>query len=463
MARADMSRIARVIVATGAIAVLCAASGYPQDQQTPSPRRFRLPDWAEESWWLRRHINAPWALTGVNVIEIADGSIREGVNIIIRGDVIDSMGNDPLPAGIEAIDASGKFVIPGLFDLHAHVMPKWDRFPTSKEPEETLRDLVDAGVTTIRLIPLYNESAIHFAAEVNRGALVGPTIVPTSSVFEKEPGRTTVGFGDAETARAWVRKEALLGARWIKIYDNMDEECLRAIIDTAHEHGLRVCGHASQVPPLRAAELGLDCIEHAISMAWSCLPDDIEIPQFARGQRFDQIGWYWAHMSDAKCDALLRALVELGTAWVPTLVVMEQIVALGAHDDQPFTDPATQDRLAAALDRSARMAVELHRIGGLVGIGTDFPVDEVEPGISVHREMELLVERGGATPLEALQIATIGSARILGFDAILGSVEAGKIANFIVLDGNPLEDITNASAIHLIVHDGRRHDPPETQ
>ena len=452
-----------VVAATLAPPTFFSPQAGGAEQDPPPERRFRLPDWSQESWWLRRHTDAPWALTGVNVIDIADGSIRANVNMIVRGDVVESIGDEPVPAGTEAVDASGKFVIPGLFDLHAHVIPKWDRFPTSKEPEETLRDLINAGVTTIRLIPLYNESAIHFAAEVNRGAITGPTIVPTSSVFEKEPGRTFIGFSDAETARAWVRKEALLGARWIKIYDNMDEECLSAIIEEAEAHGMRICGHASKVPPHRAAELGMHCIEHAISLAWSCLREGIEIPKFALGQRFDEIGWYWAHVDETKCEALLRRFVEHGTAWVPTLVVIERIVELGAHDERGFTDPATRERLAAALDRAARMAAQMHRMGGLVGVGSDFPIDGVEPGTSVHREMELLVERGGATPLEAMQIATVGSARILGFEDILGAVEPGMIANFIVLDANPLENISATRDIHMVVHDGRRYAPGEDQ
>src|SRR5688572_11170952 len=114
--------IVRVIVWVAAVLAGTTAFNVRADrfeQDPPSQPTFRLPEWSQESWWLRRHTDAPWALTGVNVIDITDGSIDENVNIIIRGDVIESIGDMPVPAGAEAIDGSGKFVIPGLFDLHA--------------------------------------------------------------------------------------------------------------------------------------------------------------------------------------------------------------------------------------------------------------------------------------------------------------------------------------------------------
>jgi imidazolonepropionase-like amidohydrolase len=111
------------------------------------------------------------------------------------------------------------------------------------------------------------------------------------------------------------------------------------------------------------------------------------------------------------------------------------------------------------LHQSAKLAVQLHRSGGLVGIGTDFPIDGLQAGESVHRELELLVELGGATTLEALQMATIRSAEILGFEELLGTVEAGQLAHLVVLTKNPLENISNVRSILYVVHDGRLCEP----
>ena len=221
----------------------------PADTAKPRVRVFgRLPDWATRSWYVRRQLEQTWMLENANVIDVHTGEIQHGVNIIIAADLIKSIGDEQPGPGMTVIDAAGGFVTPGLFDLHAHVMPTSPFFPNAPDPEEALRLLLEAGVTTIRAIPFYSESVLVWAAQVNHGELLGPTIVPTSSVFEKQPQRTMRGFGDPETAAAWVRKEAMLGARWIKIYNRMDEESLRRIVATARQYGMKVCGHANEVP-----------------------------------------------------------------------------------------------------------------------------------------------------------------------------------------------------------------------
>lgn len=427
-------------------------------QQPPTRRRGvrgPLPDWAAESWFIRRMVDPPWVLASVHVIDIETGAVQRDVNITIAADRILSISNDVPAAGAKVVDGDGGWVIPGLFDLHAHVMPKSIFFPAARSPEETLVQLLEAGVTTIRALPIYSESALGWAAEVNRGALAGPTIVPSGSIFEKEPQRTSRGFHDVATAVAWVRKEALLGARWIKVYNTMDEASLRAIVETAREYGASVCGHANSVPPHRAAAIGMGTIEHAVSIAYSCLRDDAPEPPGYVG--LTQSAWCWDHADPEKLAALMETFRRHGTGWVPTLVVLETLVGSGIHDRRAM-DEGVLESFRNALTESARLAVTLHRAGGLVGIGTDFPVDGVVAGASVHRELQLMVE-GGATPLEALQMGTISSARILGFGDLLGSVSEGKLAHIVVLERNPLEDITNTTAIRAVVHDGRLHEP----
>lgn len=447
-----------------------ASSGSRASQQPPATpnakpktrlRTFgRLPDWAKRSWFIRRQLDSPWMLRGVNVIEVRTGKIQQNVNIVIAGDQIESIGNTEPPAEMKVIDATGKYVIPGLFDLHAHVIPKSMFFPAAPEPEEALRLLLDSGVTTIRALPFYSESGLLWAARVNHDDLIGPTIVPASSIFEKEPQRTSRGFGDPETVTRWVRKEALLGARWIKVYNRMDEDSLRTIIETAREFGMKVCGHANEVPPHRAAALGMATIEHATSIAYSCARDDAPDPPGQVG--LTQAAWYWEHADPAKLAALMQTFKQTGTAWVPTLVVLENIVTSGDHDRKKF-DEKIIIQFRKALNESAKLAVQLHRDGGLVGIGTDFPVDGVVPGESVIRELELLVELGGATPLEALQMATISSADILGFGELLGTVAPDRLAHLVVLDKNPLDDIANLRSIHSVIHDGRLREPRSSE
>ncbi len=419
--------------------------------------RGPFPDWARESWWMRRNGFEPlWMLRGVSVIDVRTGEVGEPTDVVIRGDIIESIGSAPdLPAA-QVVDGKGRFVMPGLFDLHAHVLPPSPRFGTTMKAEDTLLQLVRHGVTTIRLLPLASESGIAWAAQTGTGRLRGPSIVPASTLFEQTAQRTSQGFGTPETAAAWVAREAWLGARWIKVYNSMDEDSLRAIVEAAERHGLKVCGHTADVPPHRAAALGMHCIEHITGIPRSALNPALRPPRFE--SLAERTAWYWENAEDERLGQLLETLLEHGTSWVPTLVVTEAIAENGSHDGSPAASEDVRHRMTAAVRKGARLAVDYHRRGGKVGLGTDFPVDDVEPGASAIREIELLVELGGATTAEALQIATLGSARVLGFENLVGTVEPGRLAHLLVLKGNPLEDLSHLKSIELVVVDGRRLD-----
>ncbi len=427
-------------------------------EQAQAPPVLQLPQWVLSSWLVRRHTEEPWALVGGNVLDVVTGEIHHNATIVITGDLIREINTDPPPEGTRVIDISGAFVVPGFFDLHAHVTPKSPRFPGVEGAEATLKTLLESGVTTIRGLPLTSEAALGWAAQINAATLLGPTIVPASSIFEKHKQRTFYGFGDPATVRAWVQKEALLGNRWIKVYNKMDADSLRAIVETAAAYGMNVCGHTEDVPPLEASQIGIASIEHTVSIPLSCLQDGIELAD-QPGDLGSRIAWRWANVDEAKSKQLMETFKADATAWVPTLVVNEAIMNSGAHDGAPLADETVKLQLRQAQRKAAQLAVYLHEIGGLVGLGTDFPIDGVVPGESVHREMEILVEFGGAAPLQALQIATISSAKILGFGELLGSVDAGKIANLVILDANPLENISNTRRIAMVVHDGRLHHP----
>src|SRR5262245_59651399 len=157
-----------------------------QDPQSRGPRGG-VPPWFEESWRLRREVEAPWVLAGGNVVDVRSGEILEGVDVVVAADRILALGKDVAPEGAERLDVRGSFVIPGLFDLHAHVIQKTTIFPDAEGPEDALRDLLLAGVTTIRLLPFDSEAALGWAARVDTGELEGPTVVSASSIIEKSP------------------------------------------------------------------------------------------------------------------------------------------------------------------------------------------------------------------------------------------------------------------------------------
>jgi len=413
------------------------------------------PAWIRSSWLMRLDLEPPVVLEGANVIDVESGAVREAVQIVVRAGRIESIGSDPGPEDARRIDVRGRFVIPGLFDLHAHVIPAAYGYDVPPQ-EQTLVTLLDHGVTTIRLLPRTTESGVGLAGRVASGELIGPRIVPASGVYEKVPQRSERGFGTPDEAFLWVQRDALLGARWIKIYNSMDEESLTAIVEAARSLGLKVCGHTEGVPPARAAEIGIACIEHVISFPLSCAAEPV-----VRGA--SDLGTLtvrrWQSVDDVRMGELLALLRKHGTAWVPTLVVSERMRTHGEHDGRPTAGAAIEGEFEAALRRAAHAVLAQHRSGGLVGLGTDFPVDGVEPGSSAHDELELLVRYGEATPLEALQIGTLASARILGVDSILGTVAPGMLADLVVLSRDPLLDVGAIRSIELVLHDGRVHRP----
>jgi imidazolonepropionase-like amidohydrolase len=413
-----------------------------------------------ESWRLRRQAEPPWVLAGGTIVDVTTGKLLRKRYIVIAGDQIASISETPPGGAARTVDITGLYVVPGFFDLHAHVQPS--PFDPKRRPvEEILRALLAHGVTTVRGLPFTTEYGVALAGRVHDGSLTGPTIIPASSIFERTPQRTSMGFQDPATAASWVEREALLGARWIKVYNSMDAASLTSIVQTARRRGLKVFGHAHQVPPKQAAELGLASIEHITGLPLSCLRDQV---QFDYARKWPGLAareaWLWSHADEPRCRALMDVFVQHRTAWVPTLVVSEAMTKAERHDGvaEQFDD-AARKALQRGLDLSAKLAVYLHRKGGLVGLGTDFPIDGVPIGESVHREMELLTTRGGATPLEALQIATLRSAAILDAAALLGTVEPGKLASLVVLSKNPLDAIAHTRAIKYVIRDGRLHEP----
>src|SRR5262249_43727533 len=187
-----------------------------------------------------------------------------------------------------------------------------------------------------RALPFETEYGVQMASATSLRSLVGPTIVPASSMFEKQPQRTSTGFGDPETAARWVEKEALVGAKWIKIYNSMDETSLAAIVATATKLGLKVFGHAHDVPPLRASDLGMSSIEHITEIPLSCLAEGVTLDRDRHWAGLASLqAWLWSHVDAARCRSLMDRFKKNGTAWVPTLGVSEAMMSAGGHDGRP--------------------------------------------------------------------------------------------------------------------------------
>lgn len=399
------------------------------------------------------------AITGATLIDGTGAApVRDAVVVVRDGRIVAAgpRARVAVPAGARVLDARGKFVIPGLWDMHAHfAQVEWGPI------------YLAAGVTTVRDVG--NELEFIRAARdaVRDGRGVGPRLL-VAGVVDGD-GRIAIGVQRVRTAaeaRAWVRRYHDAGFQQIKIYSSMSVEMIRAVAQEAHRLGMTVTGHVPQgLDAFQAVEAGMDQLNHATYVVnilrptpagppapGDTLPLDLTTPQARRAIAF---------------------LKEHGTVVDPTLTVYE----LFTHPARiPFSryEPgivkvapelsaglnsigAPPEREAVARARFERMvdAVRaLHRAGVTIVAGTDQTV----PGHSLHRELELYV-RAGMTPMEALQSATLVPARVMGMGRETGTVQPGKAADLVLLDADPLANITNTRRIHAVVAGGRVYDP----
>jgi len=354
------------------------------------------------------------------------------------------------------VDGSGKFLIPGLWDFHVHAL---------FDPEAArtfLPRFVAAGVTGIRDMggSLEVLRAVRWA--LLAGTLVGPRIVAAGAVIDgPEPvdPSVSIAVGDSATASAALDSLVRAGADFVKVYTLLPREVYFVLLREAWRRGLTVAGHVPESVSVReAADSGQRSIEH--------LRDEVE-PLCARA-------------ADPSCSRLLDTLRARGTWLVPTLVVLRVKAIL--DDSSLVRDPRlgavppfvrggwegirerAQERPADYWrERRARFFDELALTGAAwrAGVpllaGTDAGALFTYPGSSLHDELVQLV-RAGLTPAAALRAATLDPARFLGAADSMGTVAAGKVADLVLLDADPLADIRNTQRIAAVVLRGRRLD-----
>ena len=429
------------------------------------------------------------AITHVTVIDTTGGPAQPDMTVVIAGDCIAEVGKSgkvTIPKDARVVDATGKFLIPGLWDMHIHWL----------DPAY-LTLFIANGVTGARI--MWGAPDHHqWRKDIEKGTLVGPRLVIASTIIDGPkpiwPGST--GVGTTDEGREAVRKAKLDGADFIKVYSLLPRDVFFAIADEAHRVGLPVDGHVPQsVSVTEAAGAGMRCAEHLTGMLTECSSHETELRKpnptvmdftseegraARRSASRDSVESYDA----AKAKAVFARLVREGMWQCPTLTVLRNIANL---DDPTITkdprlkympestrtmwNPANDFRFRARTAEDAEVSRLTYRkqfeiVGAMrragVGIvaGTDVLNPYCFPGFSLHDELELLVS-AGLTPMEALQAATWNPARMLGREKELGSVAKGKLADLVLLDGNPLESIGNTRRINAVVANGRLYSRAE--
>lgn len=436
------------------------------------------------------------AITNVTVIDAVNG-VREDQTVIYVGDGIISVG----PAAdakevANTIDGTGKYLIPGLWDFHVHL--SYDERFTADMPKQFL----SYGVTSVRdtgglmhkVLPIVEEMRAP-GAVAPRVWFAGPLLDGNFVVYDGV-SRPEIGVRNAtpDEARATVKGLKEQGVDFIKIYEMVSPEVFDALVETANELGLPIDSHVPLAMRAGIAGPPVDSIEHLRNIEMDCASNAPELHETRlellnnpdglsghalRGsmhtlQRVPAILDY----DEERCNQVIDSLTS--TVQVPTLRLTA--LNLAPPFEKPDWDEALSRTREDAQENWSEMSVQvaeniidedktfaewtrfltgrMHERGVPIGAGTDTPIYLAIPGHSLHSELEQLVV-SGLSPIEALRSATVVPAQFFGIEDEMGTIDIGKRADLVLLDANPLENISNTRQISGVVSKGRFFDPAE--
>jgi hypothetical protein len=414
------------------------------------------------------------ALTGVRLVDGTGAPARDDQTVIVRGTRIAAVGprgTTPVPAGARVLELAGHTVIPGLVSLHEHTYFGGIRHvvPLNAGAPLYLAFGVTTGMTAGSQMP-YQE--LNLKRTIDAGLLPGPRLHvagPYLTGGPQRPGAFRVLTSAGEARRIvdyWVDE----GATWFKVM-NGPSDVLRAVIEAAHARGARVTGHLCAVTFPEAAALGIDALQHGFITDSHHVPGkepDACPPENMRVQA--DVDLSTPHVAEG-----IRTIVEHGAAVVSTLGVYETFVPGRSRLDpraMEMLDPETRReveenhaRLAERgfvvperlLERMMQWERAFVAAGGLLGAGSDPWGTGFLPGFGNLRNYELLVE-AGFSPEEAVRILTLNGARILGEEDRIGSVEPGKVADLVVIRGDPVSSPETIYEVVTVFLDGRGYD-----
>lgn len=421
------------------------------------------------------------ALTGVTVIDGTGTAARTGQTIVIQDGRISAVGPDgstTVPAGARRIPLPGHTVIPGIVGMHDHM---FYTAPGGRRVASTLtstRLYLGSGVTTIRTTGSaapYQD--INVRAAVERGETVGPRIHITAPYVTGDGGGYMAEVHSPDQARRFVAYWGEEGATWIKAYTTIKSADLKAAIEEAHKRGMKVTGHICSVSFQEAVALGIDNLEHGLFTASDFqpgrTPDVCSGSTMAISTRAEN-----ANPSLAVWSQTIKSMIDNRVPLTSTLAVYTMFFpGRGDNDPRMFeamapevreaylaqrktideaADPALND---AMLKNAMAFEKAFHDAGGLLAAGVDpTGIGGALPGIGDQWNYELLIE-AGFTPTQVVKIMTLNGARILGVDRDLGSIEAGKLADLVVLQGDLTARAPVIRETRFVFKDGVGYDP----
>ena len=405
------------------------------------------------------------AITHVTAVDVDHGALRPDQTVVVQGNRIAAAGDAarvPVPMGSHIVDGRGKFLMPGMWDMHVHELPD----PHAAEL------FIANGVTGVR--DMYDNpvkmAALRKSMQERRAS--GPRVFASGRVLNGVAENDhQIGVHTAAQAREAVRQQIQAGVDFIKIYNGLSREAFYAIAAECKRQGIPFAGHTSDsVTTAEAAAAGQRSIEHLDGVLLDC---SREVAWLRRSGVFVPDQRMLDSFDPLRAARLFATFVRCGTWHCPTLSIYQSAVFV---DDPAQVNNRQDPKLArflpnfwlphpaphlsqAPLDRAIeqrmmQITAMMFRAGVPLLAGTDTGAPYVLPGFGLHDELELLVAAG--LPVRAvLRIATLAPAEFLGRTAEFGSLERGKLADLVLLDRDPCESIRNTRFIHAVVANGR--------
>ena len=413
---------------------------------------------AELSQRVRVTQKGPLAIVGATLIDgTASSPVLDSVVIVDNGRIVSvgTRASSRIPRGATVFDASGKTLLPGLWDMHAHF-----------EQVEWGAIYLAAGVTTARDVGNELEFIVAVRNALREGRGLGPQLLLAGVVDGSGPTALGVERVDSRAdAERWVAEYKKAGFEQMKIYSSVKLEEVKAVSDAAHRAGMTVTGHIPNgMDIFQGVDAGMDQVNH-VEYLLTPLPPHAP-PGASRDERLQALASVDVNGPEAARE--IEFLKQHNTVVDPTLALYEWlyhpvdqpvstfepgVAGVAPELAQPLNSAGVSTDAAAVMHRiftnEVAMIGALHKAGVRVVAGTDQAI----PGHSLHREIELYVQ-AGFTPLEAIQAATSVPAQVMGLDKDVGTVEVNKRADLIVLDANPLDDIHNIRTVEFVVANG---------
>ena len=449
----------------GAFSVLLTSTALAQRGPSPSP---------------------PIVLRGVTIVDVEarhpDQALKKDQTVLITGTRITAVGpRIRIPPGATILDAKGKFAIPGLWDMHVHIADPSYFAMFIANGVTGVRDMGGAAAhANDGCESIVADSLFAWRTRIQSGRMIGPRVLISGPAVSGTGGTTSLPVRTRDEARRAVDSLRSLRVDFVKVYEKIPLDAYRALLEEAAKAHLPVAGHVpvETITLAQAAKAGQRSIEHVRDHLLTCFTRDRnELMRFFQADQWSASDIEWGLARHGECGAATAEFRKRSTWLVPTLSVERAKVAV--EETRFFGDPArallprsVQDGFAKyrsaklAQPSSERASEHLwwktqerlvadmnHRGVGMLA-GTDAACQGGIPGVSLHEELRLMVE-SGLTPFEALKTATINPAKYQGATDKLGAIRSGYSADLVILDRNPLDDISNTKTIHSVVAGGR--------